>query len=115
MAKTLQPAQCGCVPSARQPPCRLSSPSSFSFLEVLGITRRQLLALLSMPVAIEPLPAKKRVLKSRAVLDKQIADMQSWTARVVELKGLIQESSQVIEGLSARVMKLRRDPDNILG
>jgi hypothetical protein len=84
------------------------------FPEVLGITRRQLLALLSMPVAIEPLPAKKRVLKSRAVLDKQIADMQSWTARVVELKGLIQESSQVIEGLSARVMKLRRDPDNIL-
>jgi hypothetical protein len=84
------------------------------FPEVLGITRRNLLALFDMTVAIEPQPARKRVLKSRAVLDKQIADIQSWTARVVELKGLIQESNQIIEGLSARVMKLRRDPDNIL-
>jgi hypothetical protein len=84
------------------------------FPEVLGITRRQILALLDMPVAIEPQPARKRVLKSRAVLDKQIADIQSWTARVVELKGLIQESNQIIEGLSAHVMKLRRDSDNIL-
>jgi len=84
------------------------------FPEVLGITRRQLLALFDMTVAIEPQPARKRVLKSRAVLDKQIADIQSWTARVVELKGLIQESNQIIEGLSAHVMKLRRDSDNIL-
>ena len=67
-----------------------------------------------MTVAIEPQPARKRALKSRAVLDKQIADIQSWTARVVELKGLIQESNKIIEGLSARVMKHRRDPDDIL-
>lgn len=84
------------------------------FPEVLGTTRRNLLALLDMPVAIEPLPAKKRVLKSRATLDKQIADKQSWIARVAELKRLIQESTQTIEGLSARVMKRRRDSDNIL-
>jgi hypothetical protein len=84
------------------------------FPEVLGITRRQLLALFDMTVAIEPQPARKRVLKSRAVLDQQIADMQSWTARVVGLKGLIQESNKTIEGLSARVMKHRRDSDNIL-
>jgi hypothetical protein len=104
------------------PPTTAISRSKFVFFpEVLGITRRTLLALFDMTVAIEPQPVRKRVLKSRGMLEKQIADIQSWTARVVELKGLIQESNEIKKGLSARVMKLRLDakspryaPDNFL-
>jgi hypothetical protein len=92
------------------PPAKVPISKFVFFPEVLGITRRTLLALLSMPVAIEPQPARKRVLKHRAMLDQQIADKQSWVARVVELKKEIQESNQMIAELSARVMKLRLDP-----
>ena len=91
------------------------------FPEILGITRRQLLALLDMTVSIEPVPVEKRMLKSRAIIDKQIADIQSWIARVVQLKQEIEKSEEIIAGLSAHMMKLRLDPkakhyapDNIL-
>lgn len=96
------------------PPSTVPITTFVFYPEVLGITRRQLLALFSMTVAIEPKPARKCVLKSRAMLDKQIADKQSWAARVVELKYSIQDSNQIIEGLLVRVMKRRREPDNTL-
>jgi hypothetical protein len=92
------------------PPAKLPISTFVFYPEVLGITRRTLLALFSMTVAIEPQPVRKRVLKSRAMIDKEITDEQSWIARIVELKRLIEASNQIIEGLSAHVMKLRLDP-----
>ena len=93
------------------PPTPTPQSTGFPFFpEILGITRRQLLALLDMIVAIEPQPVEKRMLKPRAIIDKQIADIQLWTARVVELKQQIERSMEIIAGLSARMMKLRLDP-----
>jgi hypothetical protein len=96
------------------PPATVQASTFVFYPEVLGITRRQLLALFSMTVAIEPQPGRMGALKSRAVIDKQIADIQSWIARIEELKKAIEQSNEIVEGLSVRVMKLRRDPNNIL-
>lgn len=80
------------------------------FPEVLGLTRRTLLSLLDKTVAIEPQPVEKRMLKPRVMIDKWIADIQSLAARIVELKQQIEESNQIIAGLSAHAMKFRLDP-----
>jgi hypothetical protein len=70
--------------------------------------------MMDMTVACEPRATRKRVLKNRSVIEKQISELEAMNAKVVELKGKIQESEEIIHGLSARVMKLRRDKDNIL-
>jgi hypothetical protein len=83
------------------------------FPEILGITRRTILELLDMTVAIEPLPVRKRMLKSRATVDGWIEEIQTSTARVTQLKQEIEEHEQTIVGLSAHAMKFRRDPKSI--
>jgi hypothetical protein len=96
-------------------PAKLVEPDKFIFFpEALGITRGQLVEMTEMTVAYEPRAVKKRVLKNRAVIEKQIVEVEALNARVVELKKTIKEAEEIIHGLMKRVMKLRRDQDNIL-
>lgn len=89
--------------------------SEFIFLPgVLGITRRQLIEMMSMTVAYEPRAVRKRVLKNRAVIENKIRELEMLNAKAVELKAKIHESVETIHGLLKRVMKLRRDHDNVL-
>jgi hypothetical protein len=84
------------------------------FPEILGITRRQLIGLLDLPVGVEQREVKKKVLKERSGIENTIAELAKAPGRIEELKILIDESEQLIESWSVRVMKLRRAKDDIL-
>jgi len=46
------------------------------FPAILGITRGQLIGLLELTVGVEPRAVKKKVLKSRAAIEAQVAELQ---------------------------------------
>ncbi len=66
-----------------------------------------------MSIGVEPQAIKKTVLKSRLVIDSQIAELERAYARISELKKCIKDSQDIIDGLQMRVMKLRRKPEDI--
>lgn len=83
------------------------------FPEILGITRGQLIGLLELAVGIEPRAIRKKVLKSKLAIDSQIAELERAAARIIELKKYIKDSQDIIDGLQMRIMKLRRNPEDI--
>jgi len=86
------------------------------FPEILEITRGQLIGLLELAVGVEPRAIKKKVLKSRAVINSKIAELERTSARIAELKKLMAESEDIIHGLGKKIMDSRRaeNPDDIL-
>jgi len=89
------------------------------FPEILGITRGQLIGLLELTVGIEPRAIKKKILKSRTIIDGKIAELERTSSRIIELNTLIANSEELIRSWSAHVMKIQvkrgeRHPDDIL-
>jgi len=85
------------------------------FPEILGISRRQLIGLLDLPVKVEKRAVTKKVLKARSGIETAIEELTTKVpARIEELKKLIKESEELIHSWGKKVMELRRAEDDIL-
>jgi hypothetical protein len=92
--------------------------------EVFQLSRTKLLELLDYALEtlttteVDPSKPKQRVLKSTAPIKTQLAQLKYKEAkaetRIAELNKSTKESQDIIEGLSVRVLKLRRSPDDPL-
>jgi uncharacterized protein YbaR (Trm112 family) len=88
-----------------------------SYPQLFSLTRTQLIELLDKTVTTEPTFSGEKVLKPTQPTINRIAEIEAQRdaleARYAELKRLIKESEDIINGLSVRIMKLRR-PEDIL-
>jgi hypothetical protein len=84
------------------------------FPEMLSITRGELIGLLDEEIGVEPRTVRKKMLKSRADIDRKIAMLSLIPNQVTKRKCLIRKSEELIESWSVRVMKLRRQQEDIL-
>jgi hypothetical protein len=89
-----------------------------NYPQILQISRSKLVELLDVPVTTEPRFTDQRVMKSTDLVTNRIAQIESerpaLEARMDELKTLIKESENIIDGLSVRAMKIRRGKDEVL-
>jgi len=91
---------------------------------LLELSRPRLIELLDTPVEmtteteIDLTQPKQKILKSPAQIKTQFVELKSKRAqaetRIAALNTSIKESRDIIEGLSVRVMKQRRNPEDIL-
>jgi hypothetical protein len=91
---------------------------------LLGLSRTKLIELIDAPVEmtteteIDSAQPKQKILKPQAPIKAQLAELKSKRSRaetrITELTKSIRESRSIIEGLSVRVMKLRRNPEDII-
>jgi hypothetical protein len=78
------------------------------FPEILGITRRQLVGLLDLPVAVEHRNINRRVLKSPLSVDAKIKEIEKLVPNQIDRrKKLIAKSEECIRSFSKHIQKIQ--------